>query len=175
MSNKWWHTARSVEPAEYGPTQPQGDVTEDAIVAKALGILERRVLRSQCMNAPTQVREYLALFFANAQANHHEQFAVMYLDTQLRLIKCIAMFRGSLNQTSVYPREIAREALLCGAAAIVLAHNHPSNVMDPSRADVLLTNTIKDALSPLDIRVLDHFIVGNNAKDIMSFAEKGLL
>lgn len=174
MSNKWWHTARSVEPAEYGAA-PAGVSNDDAIVAQALGILERRVLRSQCMNAPTQVREYLALFFANAQAHHHEQFAVMYLDTQLRLIKCIAMFRGSLNQTSVYPREIAREALLCGASAIVLAHNHPSNVLDPSRADVLLTNTIKDALSPLDIRVLDHFIVGNNAKDIMSFAEKGLL
>jgi DNA repair protein RadC len=95
------------------------------------------------------------------------------LDAQNRVIAAEELFRGTLTQTSVYPREIVKFALAHGAAAIIFAHNHPSGLAEPSQADELLTRTLRQALALVDVRVLDHFIVGEGAA--MSFAERGLI
>jgi DNA repair protein RadC len=102
-----------------------------------------------------------------------EVFAVLFLDGQHRLLKLEEMFRGTLTQTSVYPREIVRRALELNAGAVILAHNHPSGVAEPSRADETLTQTLKSALQLVDVRVLDHLVVGQGT--VISFAERGLL
>jgi DNA repair protein RadC len=103
----------------------------------------------------------------------HEIFVVLFLDSQHRLIAADEMFRGTLAQTSVYPREIVKAALDRNAAAVIFAHNHPSGVAEPSRADELLTQALKQALALVDIRTLDHFVVAGNR--VVSFAERGLL
>lgn len=128
-------------------------------------------LRRDCtLNSPGKVRDYLRLFFAGQE---HESFVVLFLDAQNRLIVAKELFRGTLTQTSVYPREIAREALQHNAAAVILSHNHPSGVAEPSGADEVLTSTLKQTLSLVDVKVLDHFIVAGAAT--LSFAERGLL
>jgi DNA repair protein RadC len=116
------------------------------------------------------VRDYLQLQLA---AREHEVFAVLFLDAQQRLLRFDEMFRGTLTQTSVYPREVVRRALALNAGAVILAHNHPSGVAEPSRADEFLTQSLKSALALVDVRVLDHFVVGKG--QIVSFAERGLL
>jgi DNA repair protein RadC len=98
---------------------------------------------------------------------------VIHLDTRHRLIAMQTLFRGTLSQASVYPREVVKEALARNAAALVLAHNHPSGVAEPSRADEYLTQTLKSALQLVDVRVLDHLVVGQG--QVVSFAERGLL
>jgi DNA repair protein RadC len=98
---------------------------------------------------------------------------VLFLDTRHRLIEYRELFRGTLAQTSVYPREVVKHALGCHAAAVVLAHNHPSGLAEPSRAEEFLTQTLKSALQLVDVRVLDHLVVGHGA--VVSFAERGLL
>jgi DNA repair protein RadC len=100
-------------------------------------------------------------------------FAVLFLDAQNRLIRLEEMFRGTLTQTSVYPREVVKRALELHAGAVILAHNHPSGVAEPSRADEFLTRTLSDALQLVDVRVLDHLVVGQ--AQVVSFAERGLL
>jgi DNA repair protein RadC len=100
-------------------------------------------------------------------------FVCIFLDAQHRVIACDELFRGTLAQTSVYPREVVKAALAHNAAAVILAHNHPSGVAEPSRADELLTQSLKQALALVDVRTLDHFIVAGNA--LVSFAERGLL
>jgi len=100
-------------------------------------------------------------------------FAVIHLDAQNRVIDYVEMFRGTVSQTSVYPREVVKEALARNSAALLPVHNHPSGVAEPSRADELLTQTLKSALALVDVRVLDHLIVAGSA--ILSFAERGLL
>jgi DNA repair protein RadC len=102
-----------------------------------------------------------------------EVFAVLFLDSQHRLLKWDEMFRGTLQQTSVYPREVVRRALALNAGAVILAHNHPSGLAEPSRADEYLTQTLKSALQLVDVRVLDHLVVGQGA--VVSFAERGLV
>ena len=97
----------------------------------------------------------------------------MFLDTQYRVIETLEMFRGTLSQTSVYPREVVIEALARNAAAVILAHNHPSGHAEPSRADEMLTRTLKSALALVDVRVLDHFIVTRSG--VVSMAERGLV
>jgi len=104
----------------------------------------------------------------------HEVFFALWLDAQNRLIAAEELFRGTLTQTSVYPREVVKRALAHNAAAVVLAHNHPSGVAEPSAADGLLTRELKQALALVDVRVLDHFIVTGQAQPL-SFAERGLL
>ena len=104
---------------------------------------------------------------------HPEYKAVIFLDTQQRLIAFEEMFRGTLAQTSVYPREVVKRALALNAAAVVLAHNHPSGVAEPSRADEALTQALRAALALVDVRVLDHFVVAPGS--VVSFAERGLL
>ena len=106
-------------------------------------------------------------------AHGHEVFAVLFLDPQHKLLLMEEMFRGTLTQASVYPREVVKRALQTNAAAVVFAHNHPSGVAEPSRADEFLTQTLKSALALVDVRVLDHLVVGRS--DVVSFAERGLL
>ncbi|HEX2542060.1 MAG TPA: DNA repair protein RadC [Caldimonas sp.] len=121
-------------------------------------------------DSPAKVKEYLLLQLA---AREHEVFAVLFLDAQSRLLRLEEMFRGTLTQTSVYPREVVKRALEFGAASVILAHNHPSGAAEPSRADEFLTETLKSALALVDVRVLDHLVVGRGA--VVSFAERGLL
>jgi len=128
-------------------------------------------LRRDCiLTSPESVRDYLRLHFAGRE---YESFVVLFLDAQNRLIAAIEMFRGTLTQTSVYPREIVKEALRHNSAAVLFAHNHPSGISEPSRADELLTSSLKQALSLVDVKVLDHMIVAGAS--ILSFAERGLL
>ena len=137
--------------------------------------LARRSLREglrhgDALTSPGAVRDYLRLALA---AREHEVFVCLWLDAQHRVIRCEELFRGSLTQTSVYPREIVKAGLQANAAAVIFAHNHPSGVAEPSRADELLTQTLKQALSLVEIRTLDHFIVAGTRT--VSFAERGLL
>ncbi len=128
-------------------------------------------LRRDCLlSSPASVRDFLRLHFAGQE---HESFVVLFLDAQNRLIVAEELFRGTLTQTSVYPREIVKAALRHNAAAVIFAHNHPSGLPEPSRADEMLTVSLKQALSLIDVKVLDHFIVANSAT--LSFAERGLL
>lgn len=124
-----------------------------------------------CLVDPATVRDFLRLRLANLD---HEIFMVLLLDAQNRLIDDVELFRGTLTQTSVYPREVVKLALTANAAAVVFAHNHPSGVAEPSTADEALTRSIKGALALVDVRVLDHFIVAGTATPL-SFAERGLL
>ena len=145
--------------------------------AELLAVLElaRRALAQQLKSAtvfasPDAVKHYLQLQLA---ARPHEVFAVLFLDAQHRLLALEELFRGTLTQTSVYPREVVLRALHHQAAAVVLAHNHPSGSVQPSRADEALTQTLKAALALVDVRVLDHVIVA--AGNALSMAEQGLL
>jgi DNA repair protein RadC len=116
------------------------------------------------------VRDYLRLALSDRQA---EYFVCIWLDAQHRVISIEEMFRGTLTQTAVYPRECVKAALAANAAAVIFSHNHPSGVAQPSQADELLTRNLKDALSLVEVRVLDHIIVAGAAS--LSFAERGLL
>lgn len=145
-----------------------------AEIAAVLEIARRSLLQElvkrPVFDAPETVKQYLRLKLAGLG---HEVFAVLFLDAQHRLIAMEEMFRGTLTQTSVYPREIVKRGLDLGAAAVILAHNHPSGVAEPSRADELLTGALKSALALVDMRVLDHFVVGTG--EVISMAERGLL
>ena len=145
-------------------------MTRDPIIVQALQLLECEVREAEVFPSPSAVRDYLRLLIGDRP---YEVFVCVFLDVQNRLIKTEEMFRGTLTQTSVYPREVVREALACNAAAVILAHNHPSGSNQPSRADEALTITLKQALALVDVRVLDHMVVTRSS--IFSFAERGLL
>jgi DNA repair protein RadC len=149
----------------------------DAKYAQVQAVLEmsRRALRETLdrgppLNSPQTVRDYLRL---KLQGRAHEVFVAVFLDAQNRVLEVEELFRGTLTQTSVFPREIVKRALHFNAAAIIFAHNHPSGVAEPSRADEALTQTLKHTLALVDVKVLDHFVVGGDSA--MSFAERGLL
>ena len=142
-----------------------------AVFALAGRALARRLAERDLLGSPSAVRDYLRLRYASLP---HEVFVILMLDTQNRLIEACEPFRGTLGQTAVYPREVARLALQKNAAAVILAHNHPSGVAEPSDADIRLTRELKAALALLDIRVLDHFIVAGTGSPV-SLAERGLL
>ena len=128
-------------------------------------------LQSQpVFSSPQLVKDYLQMRLGPLP---HEVFAVIFLDAQHRLIACEELFRGTLTQTSVYPREVVKRTLELNAASVILAHNHPSGVLEPSRADELLTQTLKSSLQLVDVRILDHLVVGRGGA--LSFAEKGLI
>jgi DNA repair protein RadC len=133
-------------------------------------MLIEEVRHGDVLTSPEAVRDYLRLSLA---ALPHETFVVLFLDSQHRLIAADELFRGTLAQTSVYPREVVKAALAHNAAAAIFAHNHPSGVAEPSRADELLTQALKQALALVDIRTLDHFVVAGHR--VVSFAERGLL
>jgi len=142
----------------------------DEVLHAARRVLSRRGRRGCAFSSPQVVRDFLRLKLG---ALEHEVFAMLLLDAQNRLIDYQEMFRGTVTQTSVYPREVVKEALSRNAAAAIFAHNHPSGAPEPSHADEMLTRTLKQALGLVDVRVLDHFIVAGDA--IQSFAERGLI
>ncbi len=141
-----------------------------AVIELARRSLQQRLADRPAVDSPGAVRDYLRLQLG---AREHEVFAVLFLDAQHRLLQFDEMFRGTLTQTSVYPREVVRRALALNAAAVILAHNHPSGVAEPSRADEFLTQSLKAALQLVDVRVLDHMVVARGG--VVSFAERGLL
>jgi DNA repair protein RadC len=141
-----------------------------AVLELARRAMAQQLKEREVFSSPGAVKHYLQLHLA---AKPHEVFAVLFLDAQNRLIVMEELFRGTLTQTSVYPREVVQRALHHEAASVVLAHNHPSGTVQPSRADEALTQTLKAALALVDVRVLDHVIVAQG--DALSMAEKGLL
>lgn len=146
-------------------------VRERNAIDKALAIVGRCLVQNRTVFAtPDAVKLYLRLQLSGEQT---ERFAVLFLDVQNRFIAFEIMFTGTLTQTSVYPREVVMAALAYGAAAVVLAHNHPSGNVQPSRADEALTQTLKTTLALIDVRVLDHVIVAPG--EALSMAEQGLL
>ena len=142
--------------------------------AAALEILRRslqeRAKERSALTSPGAVRDYLRLSLSRRE---QEVFVCIWLDAQHRVIEIQEAFSGTLTQTSVYPREVVKAALARNAAAVILAHNHPSGVAQPSQADELLTRNLKEALGLVEVKVLDHFIVAGN--QAISFAERGLL
>lgn len=151
---------------EQGKTHPKCAVARELVKR----LLQENIQRGDALSSPSMVRDYLKLLLSS---HDHEVFAVLFLDAQHRVIASEEMFRGTLTQTSVYPREVVKAALRHNAAALIVAHNHPSGVAEPSQADRLLTDTLKQALSLVDVRVLDHIIVAG--ADSLSFAERGLI
>lgn len=145
---------------------------EERTIYRAMRILESCMKRAagNTFNSPSEVRKYLTLKLAREES---EQFMVMFLDAQHRLIEAETMFYGTLTQTSVYPREVVKRALHHNAAAVFIAHNHPSGATKPSQADQMLTTVLMQSLSLIDVRILDHFIVAGS--EVLSFAERGLL
>lgn len=144
---------------------------DDALIANALRVLEQRARYGDTvMSSPSDVKNYLRLRLGGLE---HEVFGALFLDAKNAVIEFEEMFRGTLTQTSVYAREVVKRALQQNAAAVIFAHNHPSGSSEPSRADELLTQTLKSALALIDVRVLDHIVVG--ARETTSFSERGLL
>lgn len=157
---------KSIDPPTYGVA------ADDTIIQQALAILQGRVSQGQLMDSPNTVKDYFTVY---AAANHpdHEVFSVLFLDAQHRAIEFHEMFRGTVNQTSVYPREVARACLRLNATAVILTHNHPSGTPTPSAADIELTRKLKSTLDLVDVRVLDHIITAGGSA--LSMAEKGLV
>jgi len=141
-----------------------------AVLEMARRHLKEALRRGSALTSPDLTRSYLA---AQLRAYSHEVFAALFLDNQHRIIEFEELFRGTIDGASVYPREVVKKALSFNAAAVIFAHNHPSGIAEPSEADKYITYRLKQALSLVDIRVLDHFIVGDG--EAYSFAEHGLL
>ena len=154
------------------PLDPAAMTREDRLIARAKKALARRLgTPGAAINSPVTVRDFL-MFELGEEAR--EVFCSLFLDTQNRVLSFEPLFVGTLTQTSVFPREVVRRCLELNAASVIFAHNHPSGVTEPSRADEDLTNRLKTALAMFDVRVLDHFIVGG-ASNPLSFVEQGLL
>jgi DNA repair protein RadC len=132
--------------------------------------LSRRFRKNVTLDSPNATRDYLTVQLAERE---HEIFTVIYLDNRHRLVAAEELFRGTIDGASVHPREVVKQALQHSAAAVILAHNHPSGVAEPSQADELITRRLREALQLVDIRVLDHLIVAGG--EVVSFAEQGLL
>ena len=141
-----------------------------AVLEMARRALREKLDRGSALGSPQAVRDYLRL---KLQDRPHEVFLGVFLDAQNRVLAVEELSRGTLTQTSVYPREVVKRALHHNAAALIFAHNHPSGIAEPSRSDEALTAALRQALALVDVKVLDHFIVG--AGTAMSFAERGLL
>lgn len=144
--------------------------TPEEVLSQAWSVLADRVKPGASLSSPQDVKDFLRLEIGHLE---HEVFGVVFVDSQHRLIEMQQMFRGTVSQTSVYPREVVKEALKLNAAAVLLFHCHPSGLAEPSRADEYLTQTLKSALSLVDVRVLDHLIVGHTT--VTSMAERGLI
>lgn len=152
--------------------------TTDTVLAHRLNVARELLLRDlreqmhsgPALSSPQVLRDWLRLKLADLP---YEVFSVLWLDNRNHLIEYDEMFRGTLSQTCVYPREVVKQALARNSAAAVLVHNHPSGLATPSRADELLTQALKSALSLVDVRVVDHFIVAGD--QVVSFAESGLI
>lgn len=162
--------ARSEDPVPY-LVNPSTRAMDDEVIRRALVILQGRLTSpGQAISSPQDLKDFCVLHLAS---HEYEVFSLIFLTSQHAVIGFEAMFRGTLAQTSVYPREVVRAALERNAACVVLVHNHPSGMPEPSRADEHLTQVLKQALALIDVRVLDHIIVGGMST--VSFAERGLL
>jgi len=162
----------SSENAEYVVTKTtiSKEVSENKAIAKALKILHSRIVSTSfTADSSTSVKNYLKL---KLRTKKREVFSVLFLDSQNKLIEYDEMFKGTISSASVYPREIARKALLLNCSSVILSHNHPSGVSIPSESDINITKQIKKCLGLFNIRILDHVIIGD---DIYSFAESGVL
>ncbi|HBO9041988.1 DNA repair protein RadC [Pectobacterium polaris] len=144
--------------------------TTDQILEAARQAIEQKMQRGASFSSPAAVKEYLRAKLAGFE---HEVFAVLFLDTQHRLIEYSELFRGTIDSASVYPRELVKEALRLNAAAVIVSHNHPSGNPEPSGADKVLTQRLKEALALVDVRTLDHIVVAGGSTT--SFAERGLI
>lgn len=144
--------------------------TDDQVLVAAREAIDRKMKREVSFANRWSMMEYLR---AKLCGYEHEIFAVVFLDSRHRLIEYAEMFRGTIDKASVHPREVVKEALRCNAAAVVIAHNHPSGHAMPSSDDRAVTKQLQEVLQILDVRVLDHIIVGGN--DVTSFAERGLM
>jgi len=153
---------KGLGPAKYAQLQ--------AIIEMSQRHLEETLKEGDVLTSPQHTRHYLSQLLRDRQ---REVFYVLFLDNQHRVIAGEVLFEGTINSASVYPREIVKRSLEFNAAALILAHNHPSGVAEPSQSDLRITRTISDALALVDIRVLDHFIVGDG--EIVSFSEQGWL
>lgn len=150
-----------------GSYRPAGD---DEILKAAQCLLASRVRGTDTLSSPQMVKDFLKLRLAGLE---HEVFAVLHLDSQHRVVEYVEMFRGTVSQTSVYPREVVKGALKRNSSAVIFVHNHPSGSTEPSRADEMLTQTLKSALSLVDVRVIDQIIVAGCST--LSMAERGLM
>ncbi len=154
-------------------TLRRADLTPDeqSLVEKAISCLERTYrVKGVAMTSPEATRDYLKLHLYGLP---YEVFAVMYLDNRHRVIRYEELFRGTIDGSSVHPREVVRKVLTTNTAAVIFAHNHPSGVAEPSQSDLRITQRLREALSLIDVRVLDHMIIGDG--NIVSLAERGLL
>lgn len=145
-------------------------VQMQAVLEMSRRALGEEMRCGDALNSPGAVRDYLQLLL---RGREQEVFMVIFLDAQHRVLAAEELFHGTLTQTSVYPREVVKRALFHNAAAVILAHNHPSGVAEPSQSDRLLTDALKQALALVDVRVLDHFIVAGSG--CLSFAERGMV
>ena len=144
--------------------------TADQILAAARKVIDLKTQRGAAFTSPELVKEYLIAKLAGFE---HEVFAALFLDAKHHLIQYVEMFRGTIDSASVYPREVVKEALRLNAAAVIFSHNHPSGHPEPSQADKILTQRLKETLALVDVRSLDHIIVAGQRT--VSFAERGLL
>lgn len=149
----------------------QDESLQQRIITMALLLLDKQLKRkSVIFRSTTEVKQYLRL---HLEQQEREIFMVMHLDNQHRLIHCETASLGTLNQTTVYPREIVKTALYHNTAAVILAHNHPSGIPEPSNNDRQMTDRVRAALNLIDVKVLDHIVLGQGA--LVSFAERGWL
>ncbi|WP_417607276.1 RadC family protein [Oceanimonas baumannii] len=163
MSNKTF-----VAGEQSGTYLAPGPVTEADILHMAHKLARRRLAKGRVLDAPSKTFEALQTLLQECE---HEIFAVVLLDNQHRILRFEQLFRGTIDAASVYPREVVKLALTCNAAAAIFVHNHPSGDPKPSRADVAITQRLRDALNLVDIRTLDHVIVG--LEGCVSLAERG--
>lgn len=140
------------------------------VITAAKRHLAGKFRRGSALTSPAAAKDALMLRLGDYE---HEVFACLFLDNRHRILRWVELFRGTIDGASVYPREVVKEALAVNAAAVILCHNHPSGIAEPSEADRSLTQRLKHALGTVDIRVLDHFVIGG--EDLYSFAEHGLL
>lgn len=150
-----------------GNYRPAGD---DEILKAAQYLLASRVRGTDTLSSPQMVKDFLKLRLAGLE---HEVFAVLHLDSQHRVVEYVEMFRGTVSQTSVYPREVVKDAMKRNSSAVIFVHNHPSGSAEPSQADEAITQTLKSALSLVDVQVIDHIIVAGCST--LSMAERGMM
>ena len=151
-------------------TSTLSDAEKASLTALAMNILARRHYRGRELKSPADTEAYLRLRMADLPA---ERFGCLYLDNRHRVLELKELFHGTIDGTSVYPRVVVQQALELNAAAVILFHNHPSGVAEPSQADERITRRLKAALELIDVRVLDHFIVASGAS--VSMASRGLI
>lgn len=142
---------------------------DNEVIAYAAALLANQVRETDPLCSPAQTRQYLQMELRNEKA---EVFACLFMDNRNRVISFDRLFNGTIDGASVYPREVVRAAIKHNAAAVIFAHNHPSGVAEPSQADEQITKRLKEALALIDVRVLDHMVIGD---EVVSFAERGLL